>query len=90
MSLSLEDIIKKNENAHLSLYSERGFTVREVQRCENCKGECEIEITEDKGHSEGLVQSTKVCENCKGSGLMEVFVTIVRKPFKPKKNEQRD
>lgn len=86
MGLSLDDIIKKNENAHLSLYSDSGFTVREVQRCENCKGECEIEITEDKGHSEGLVQRREKCPNCKGSGLMEVYVTIIRKPFKPKIN----
>lgn len=87
MPKSIADIIKENSNAHLSLFSDKGFTVKEVQICGNCNGEGSIAKREFKGHTEGYDETEVECCNCKGSGRIEVFVTIVRKPYKPKVND---
>jgi len=87
MSLSIADIINENSKASLSLFSNKGFTVREIQICSCCKGEAFIAVTEDMGHSTGLVTEELECQNCKGTGRIEVLVTVVRKPYKPKKND---
>lgn len=87
MHKSIADIIKENSHTSLSLFNSNGFTVKEVQICMCCNGKGSVVITEDKGHSEGLVEEETECQNCKGSGRIEATVTIVRKPFKPKKND---
>ena len=86
MTKSLADIINENSNAHLSLLSDKGFTVREIQICADCKGDGEVTVTEDMGHSKGLEESVVTCQSCKGSGRIEAFITIIRKPFKPTRN----
>ena len=86
MPKSIADIIKENSNAHLSLFSDKGLTVREIQVCGCCEGKGFIVVTEDQGHSIGLMEDENECKNCKGSGRIEVFVTIVRKPYKGKAN----
>lgn len=87
MKRTIADIIKENSHTSLSLFSQKGFTVKEVQICTCCEGMGRVVITEDKGHSEGLVEEVKECDNCKGSGRIEATVTIVRKPFKSKEND---
>ena len=88
MPKSIAEIIKENSNAHLSLFSDQGFTVKEVQICGCCNGEGSIVEREDKGHSVGIIENEIECNNCKGSGRIEVYVTIVRKPYKPKANDR--
>lgn len=85
---SIDDIIAENQNANISLFSQKGFTVTEIQVCKACKGKGEVEVSEDKGHSKGIETSLVVCKNCLGSGRIEVHVTILRKPFKPVKNDR--
>lgn len=86
--MTIDEIIKENSKANISLFSKQGFTVTEIQVCEHCKGYGSVVESEFKGHSKGIEEQVVQCSNCLGSGRIKAHITIIRKPFNPAENDR--
>lgn len=58
-----------------------------IKLCKKCKGSGQIEKPPE--HINDETYSLITCPTCEGSGRLEITITKIIKPFKPKNNDHK-